>query len=540
MSYSPYDIKTTHGEYDFDNPNNYSTPLPLTYEISTFQKNILQLPEDLNLFLGGGRGGAKTVSMALLAVLHCLKYGKEAKVVYFRERQKSTKHFESCINDILDCMPRKVVNPLDPDLTIDVFSHNTKEHEFKFFNRSSISCRPLYDQKDYSKSHGQSYSLVIVDELGEYAEEKIISFIDSFASCLRGDKSVPRRLVYGANPGGQGHHLVYKRYVAKVPVWKRFKVAGGIDVSHLGELFDEDENADRYWMSCPSTFMDNPFINRATYLADLINANQGDLDLVKAWVAGDWTMNRGAYFTDQILDPSLFGRNKIAPWPKPKDDATGSYWRKRWKWGVGFDWGSTSPSVALLYAVSPGADGPDGLYYPKGSVVLVDEYVNNKPGSKDKAIENQSNAELGEAVVAFCEDWGIPPEGPADDKIFHKDKSKEGSIAAQLEVSGLKLYKAGKQQGGGRIGGWIRMKQLLFDASRVNNFGQVIEKPGMYITTSCKYWWLTIPYLVHDPKKDGDVLECSTDHAADTTRYIVVSEGRSVEAKVKNKLMWGY
>ena len=39
-------------------------------ELSPFQRRVLTLPEDWDVFLGGGRGGAKSHTMALAALRH--------------------------------------------------------------------------------------------------------------------------------------------------------------------------------------------------------------------------------------------------------------------------------------------------------------------------------------------------------------------------------------------------------------------------------------------------------------------------------------
>jgi len=40
-------------------------------ELSDFQRKVCTIPETFDLFLGGGRGGAKSFTMAILALRHC-------------------------------------------------------------------------------------------------------------------------------------------------------------------------------------------------------------------------------------------------------------------------------------------------------------------------------------------------------------------------------------------------------------------------------------------------------------------------------------
>jgi len=44
-------------------------------EISPFQQRVLSIPEKHDLFLGGGRGGGKSYTLALLALRHAEMYG---------------------------------------------------------------------------------------------------------------------------------------------------------------------------------------------------------------------------------------------------------------------------------------------------------------------------------------------------------------------------------------------------------------------------------------------------------------------------------
>lgn len=65
---------------------------------------------------------------------------------------------------------------------------------------------------------------------------------------------------------------------------------------------------------------------------------------------------------------------------------------------------------------------------------------------------------------------------------------------------------------GDRISGWQRMRRMLADAGKV-------DRPGLYVSRSCEYFWATVPYLARDQRRVEDVDSSGPDHAADSTRY---------------------
>ena len=50
-----------------------------TLELSDFQRRLLGVPEEIDAFAGGGRGGAKSFALALLALRHDEQSGEQAR-----------------------------------------------------------------------------------------------------------------------------------------------------------------------------------------------------------------------------------------------------------------------------------------------------------------------------------------------------------------------------------------------------------------------------------------------------------------------------
>ena len=77
---------------------------------------------------------------------------------------------------------------------------------------------------------------------------------------------------------------------------------------------------------------------------------------------------------------------------------------------------------------------------------------------------------------------------------------------------------------GGFTGGNIdrpAMRRLLADAGKP-------DRPGLFISRNCSYFWETVPYLGRDIKRVEDVDSAGPDHAADAVRYGVLRQRGTV------------
>jgi hypothetical protein len=205
-----------------------------------------------------------------------------------------------------------------------------------------------------------------------------------------------------------------------------------------------------------------------------------------------------------VLDET---RNAVAPWPSLPE----AYGRDRWETYLSHDFGSSAPSVTFVCAKSPGAEGPDGRFYPRDSIVLVDELSTNEPQSLSKGMGYVVPV-LADRIRDLAKQWGIRPEGVADDAVFARMGSGAGSISDEFRRAGVTFVPAKK---GDRLSGWEKMKRMLADAGKP-------DQPGLYIARRCEYFWATVPYLGRDPRKPDDVDSRAADHAADATRYAIV------------------
>jgi len=438
-------------------------------QLNDFQTRLLSIPEEYDVFLGGGRDGGKSYGLAFLILRHVEQYGEKARILYLRKTYKGLADFELVTREIFGTVYGLAAR------------YNAAEHIWRFPNGAYLEFGQLESHADYTKYQGRSFTLLIVDEAGQYAEPDLL---DMMRSNLRGAKHIPVRMVIAANPGGPGHHWIAKRYVFVTSPW---------------EMFYESRSK-RKWVHAPSTFIGNIFIDREQYRDQLESSCPDDPELLRAWINGDWAIARGAYFASCLEE----SRNAVDPWTELPDG---------WETYLAHDFGSSAPSVTFLIARSPGATH-EGKWYPNGSLVLVDELAAVRQNSLTHGLGWTARVTAEAIRSELCEPWKAQPYGVADDACFARTGSGAGSIADEFSQAGVRFHPARKAD---RISGWQRMKRLLADAGK-------LDRPGMYISRECEYFWSTVPFLARDQKRVEDVDTTGPDHAADACRYGIMAQ----------------
>lgn len=431
--------------------------------LNPFQQSLLELPEEVDVFCGGGRGGGKSYGLALLALRHCEQYGEKARVLYLRKTYAGLRDFELVTRELFG-----MIYGTDA-------RYNQSEHIWRMPNGGYLELGQLESHADYAKYQGRSFTLLMVDEAGQYAQPDLL---DMMRSNLRGAKDIPIRVVIAANPGGPGHHWIARRYVFQAGPWKAFR----------------EEKSKRLWVYAPSTFEGNQFIDREQYRDQLTSACPSDPELLRAWLTGDWAVNRGAYFAS-VLDE---GRNAVDPWKMIPEG---------WRWWLAHDFGSTAPSVTYVMAQSPG-DQHEGTFYPRDSVVIVDELATVRRDNLNMGL-GWTIPTIAEEIRAMCERWDMKPRGVADDACFARTGFTAGTIADEFSRCRVYFQPAKKAD---RITGWQTVKRLMADAGKP-------DTPGLYVSRGCDYFWSTVPYLARDEKRVEDLDSSGPDHAADACRY---------------------
>jgi hypothetical protein len=439
------------------------------------------------------RGGGKSWAIAVLILRHVETCGPRARALYVRKSFPGLVDFEQVCREVFTLVYGRSA------------SYNAGSHIWRFPNGSTLQLDQLEGPADFSKYQGKSYTLVCVDEAGQFSDP---APIDLLRSCLRAPAPIRPRFVLAANPGGVGHHWLARRHVFAAPPWVPYVEAA----------------TRRQFVNAPSTYVDNSHLDQPEYARQLNAATATDPELGRAWREGAWDVLRGAYFSS-VLDQS---RIMVEPWnpaslprkPAPEDPNIPGAWMRRmvelqsggpapsWDLFLAHDFGVSAPSVTYVVGESPGVEGPDGRYYPKGSVVLLDEFASNEPNSLERGM-GYTTPILAERIKDLAKRWQMRPEGVADDAIFSRTGSSAGTIADEFRRQGVFFRPARK---GSRVAGWETMRRLLQDAGKP-------DVPGLYVSRLAEYFWATVPILPRDPRKTDDVDSRAPDHGADACRY---------------------
>src|SRR5215218_8429188 len=71
-----------------------------TLELTDFQRKVLLTPEDHDLCLAGGRGGAKSHAVAILMLRHGEQHGNAARMLFVRKSFPGIVDFEQTTRDV--------------------------------------------------------------------------------------------------------------------------------------------------------------------------------------------------------------------------------------------------------------------------------------------------------------------------------------------------------------------------------------------------------------------------------------------------------
>lgn len=342
-------------------------------------------------------------------------------------------------------------------------------------NGATLKFRSLERDADAEKYQGHDYTDVYCEELTNWPDPKPIK---KLKATLRSAAGVPCQFHATTNPGGPGHNWVKAAFHDPYPA---------------GYKIQRSQEWGRF-VYIPAKVEDNRILLNSdpTYIDRL--KQSGSEALVKAWLEGRWDIVDGAFF--DCWTPDMI----LAPFSIPPD----------WTRFRAFDWGSAAPFSVGWYAICPENYPVQGRVIERGALIKYREWYGAKAPNEGLKLTAEQvrdgilEREKGEKIA-----YGV-----ADPAIFAEDGGP--SIAERMMPVAWRPADNKRVARAGQIGGWDQMRRMMVDEM-------------LYFFSTCKDSIRTIPALQHDSNRPEDVDTNSEDHAADETRYAVMSRAHVVK-----------
>lgn len=435
------------------------------------QTALLECPV-FEVFYGGARGGGKTESSIGDWLQHSAAYGEAAIGIFFRRKLVQLAEVIARTKQIFPKLGGK---------------YNEQQKTWTMANGARLKFAYLERDSDAEEYQGHNYTRVYVEEVTNFPSP---APIDKLRATLRSGSGVPVGMRLTGNPGGAGHNWVKRRYIDPNPA--------GFEV--MSEEMEIELDGAKQTVSLsrvfiPSKIGDNQLLmrNDPTYILRL--RQSGSEALVKAWLEGNWDIVDGAFFDE--WDEAVH----VLP-QRDFDVVLGAnpgILRMR-----AFDWGSAKPFSTGWYAVMDKEYELAGRRLPKGSMVKYREWYGSSGPNKGLKMTADAVAQ----GIVLRERGERVRYGVADPAIFIRDGGP--SIGETMAVHGCAWRRADNK----RKAGWEQLRQRLTGADGI---------PMLFFTDSCEDTIRTLPTLQHDDSDPEDLDTEAEDHAADETRYAVMS-----------------
>jgi hypothetical protein len=407
------------------------------------------------LFFGGARGGGKS-DFLLGDYLEDIHYGARWRGIIFRKTMIELEELQARACEIFPAY--------------EAVYKVTKSVDFPFSNcwyfpgGATLKMRYLEHDRDADGYQGHQYTWIGFDELTNHPTPY---GYNKLKACLRSASGLRGRIRAGGNPGGKGHIWVKARFIDKCPPYTPF----------------DDPLTGLTRMFIPSKITDNKYLRDNKQYISLLKSS-GSVEIVKAWLGGDWNVIAGAFFDCWNNEKQV-----LTPFSIPKD----------WQRFRSFDWGSARPFSVGWWAI---ADGTDDL--PRGALVRYREWY----GASEPNVGLKLTAEqVAEGIKRrdFDDKFAYSVADPSCWKV-----DGGPSIAERMLKLGILWRRADNE----RINGWDQMRQRMVGLD---------DDPMIYCFNTCIDSIRTVPLLQHDEDNPEDIDTDMEDHAADEWRYACMS-----------------
>jgi len=406
------------------------------------------------LFFGGARGGGKS-DYLLGDYLEGINLGAAWRGILFRKTYNELEELQIRARELF------------PDYGGAFKAQPSAEFPFSncwyFPSGSTLKMRYLEHERDADGYQGHQYTWIGFDELTNHATPY---GYNKLKGCLRNSAGIQGRIRSGGNPGGKGHIWVKARFIDVAPPYMPYT--------------DKDTGLTRVFI--PSKITDNKYLKDNKQYISLLKSS-GSVELVKAWLDGDWDVIAGAFFDCWQRD-----KHVIRPFTIP--DA--------WSRFRSFDWGSARPFSVGWWAIANGETD-----HPRGAIIRYREWY----GASEPNIGLKLSADEVAVGIVKRDNGERFAYSVADPSCWKVDGGP--SIAERMLKHGVLWRRADNQ----RINGWDQMRQRFVGD----------DSPMIYCFSTCVDSIRTIPLMQHDELHPEDIDTEMEDHAADDWRYACMS-----------------
>lgn len=340
------------------------------------------------------------------------------------------------------------------------------------------------DPRDVYKYQSYEFHFLLIEEAGQFSEEEL-RFLRTRSRMVgvktpQNFKNMFPRILYTANPGGQGHLVLKNMFIeGKAP-------------NRVYQTPEDDGGMARIYI--PAKIHDNPFLLKDDpgYIARL--KGMGSPQMVEAFLNGNWNSVVGAFFPE--FSPTT---HVLKPFPIP------AHWVK---W-MGYDSGFADPFSIGWYTKAANdmiAQNKDGQHVPipAGSIIRYKEWYGANEAGKGLHLTVQ------EIINGIKERETQEEYNQISVRVASKDlfKRQGGFPLAKLFAdNGIYLTMADDD----RISGWNMVRDLM----RGKN-----GTPELYVFSNCDRFIEIIPTCQTDLRKPEDMAQFN-DHIAEELRYAI-------------------
>ena len=389
--------------------------------------------------------------------------------------------------------------------------------------------RVMKSDKNYWDHHGSEFPYIGWNELTKHPDSSLYELsmslnrtsfsprIHSPIDVATGEvvplPDIPLVVFSTTNPYGVGHNWVKTKFIDPAEPGEVIKITRDV----FNPRTQKTESITKTQVRIFGSYKENIFLS-PEYILELELIT--DENKRKAWLWGDWEISSGGMFGDVWSTE----HNVIEPFQIPPE----------WKMLRSFDWGSSKPFSVGWWAESDGSDIhlPDGTcrMTVRGDLFRVAEWYGwtGVPNKGLRMLATQIAKGVVERELKFGYHGRVRP-GPADSSIYDvqngncigSDMAKKVTINGAT-YPGVKFTRSIKTPGS-RINGWEKLRIAMFGAQPD---GGPRESPGLFVFKGCKDGFLrTVPSLSRSTKNLDDADTEAEDHAADETRYVILSLG---------------